>query len=134
MFSHENYTTLMFTMRLGSQGIPIWFKCFKGTDNDAFMIDTILQGIKEVSDMFSNYDFDLIFLADRWFNSCDILNYINSLGHTYCIRLKKTLYVYYFDEKENHIIRKTAGELFHYKHLSTTYNNILITKQKLILL
>ena len=72
MFSHENYTTLMFTMRLGSQGIPIWFKCFKGTDNDAFMIDTI-----------------------------------------------------------NHIIRKTAGELFHYKHLSTTYNNITITKNKL---
>ena len=131
MFSHENYTTLMFTMRLGSQGIPIWFKCFKGTDNDDFMIDTILQGIKKVSDMFSDYDFELIFLADRWFNSCDILNYIDSLGHTYCIRLKKTLYVYYFDEKEGHIIRKTAGELFHYKHLSTTYNNITITKNKL---
>lgn len=29
MFSHENYTTLMFTMRLGSQGIPIWFKFLK---------------------------------------------------------------------------------------------------------
>ena len=131
MLAHENYTTLMFTMRLGSQGIPIWFKCFKGNDNDAFMIDTILQGIKEVSDMFSDYDFELIFLADRWFNSCDLLNYIDSLGHTYCIRLKKTLYVYYFDEKENHIIRKNVGELFHYKHLSTYYNNINITKHQL---
>ena len=132
MFSHENYTTLMFTMRLGSQGIPIWFKCFKGvSDNDAFMSDTILQGIKEVSDMFSNSDFNLIFLADRWFNSCDILNYIDSLGHTYCIWLKKPLYVYYFDDKEGHIIRKTAGDLFHYKHRSTIYSDIFITKQKL---
>ena len=122
----------MFTMRLGSQGIPIWFKCFKGvSDNDAFMSDTILQGIKEVSDMFSNSDFNLIFLADRWFNSCDILNYIDSLGHTYCIRLKKPLYVYYFDDKEGHIIRKTAGDLFHYKHRSTIYSDIFITKQKL---
>ena len=48
MFSHENYTTLMFTMRLGSQGIPIWFKCFKGTNNDAFMIDTTIQALKKL--------------------------------------------------------------------------------------
>ena len=123
MFSHENYTTLMFTMRLGSQGIPIWFKCFKGvSDNDAFMIDTILQGIKEVSDMFSNYDFDLIFLADRWFNSCDILNYIDSLGYTYCIRLKKTLYVYYFDEK-----KITSSEKLQVNYFITNIFLLLIT-------
>ena len=117
MFSHENYTTLMFTMRLGSQGIPIWFKCF------AFMIDTILQGIKEVSDMFSNYDFDLIFLADRWFNSCDILNYIDSLGHTYCIRLKKTLYVYYFDMKK----KITSSEKLQVNYFITNIFLLLIT-------
>lgn len=29
MFSHDNYVTLMFTMRIGKQGIPIWFKSFK---------------------------------------------------------------------------------------------------------
>lgn len=29
MFSHDNYVTLMFTMRVGKQGIPIWFKSFK---------------------------------------------------------------------------------------------------------
>lgn len=48
MFSHESYTTLMFTMRLGSQGIPIWFKYFKGNDNDAFMIDTTIQALKKL--------------------------------------------------------------------------------------
>ena len=29
MFSHDNYVTLRFTMRVGKQGIPIWFKSFK---------------------------------------------------------------------------------------------------------
>ena len=29
MSSHDNYITLMFTMRIGKQGIPIWFKSFK---------------------------------------------------------------------------------------------------------
>ena len=29
MFSHDNYITLMFIMRVGKQGIPIWFKSFK---------------------------------------------------------------------------------------------------------
>ncbi len=29
MFSHDNYVTLMFTMRVGKQGIPILVKSFK---------------------------------------------------------------------------------------------------------
>lgn len=30
MFSHDNYTTLMMSMRVGKQGIPLWFRSFKG--------------------------------------------------------------------------------------------------------
>lgn len=30
MFSHDDYTTLMMSMRVGKQGIPLWFKSFKG--------------------------------------------------------------------------------------------------------
>ena len=32
-----------------------------------------------------------MFLADRWFNSSNLLRHINDLGHTYCIRLKKVI-------------------------------------------
>ena len=32
MFSHDNYTVFMITMRIGSQGIPLWFRCFKDKD------------------------------------------------------------------------------------------------------
>lgn len=37
MFSHDNYTVFMLSMRIGKQGIPLWFHCFKGNnDVDAF--------------------------------------------------------------------------------------------------
>ena len=29
MFSHDNYTTLMMSIWVGKQGIPLWFKSFK---------------------------------------------------------------------------------------------------------
>lgn len=29
MFSHDNYTVFMISMRIGKQGIPIWFRCFE---------------------------------------------------------------------------------------------------------
>ena len=42
MFSHDNYTVFMLSMRIGKQGIPIWFQCFKGiSNNNAFEIDTL---------------------------------------------------------------------------------------------
>lgn len=101
MFSHDNYVTLMFTKRVGKQGIPIWFKSFKqeyinkkkSTEKGgtiAFNEALIIEGIKHVSALFGG-KFDLIFLADRWFNPEKILSTIASLGHTYCIRLKKIL-------------------------------------------
>ena len=75
MFSHDNYVTLMFTMRVGKQGIPLWFKSFKqeyinkdislekgGTIT--FNETLIINGIKHVSALFGE-KFDLIFLADR---------------------------------------------------------------------
>ena len=33
MFSHNNYSVFMISMRVGKQGIPLWFRCFKGKDN-----------------------------------------------------------------------------------------------------
>ena len=34
MFSHDNYTVFMITMRVGKQGIPLWFRCFKGKPSE----------------------------------------------------------------------------------------------------
>ena len=131
MFSHDNYTVFMLSMRIGKQGIPIWFQCFKGiSNNNAFEIDTLKDAITQVSHLFQNRNLELIFLADRWFNSVDLLKHIDSLGHTYCVRLKKNIHVYPFIKKEGHIIQKDIGELSYFKYKSTTYNNIPFTDER----
>ena len=131
MFSHENYTVFMLSMRIGKQGIPIWFQCFKGiSDNEAFEIGTLKNAITQVSHLFQKRKLELIFLADRWFNSIDLLKHIDSLGHTYCIRLKKNMHVYPFVKKEGHVIQKDIGELSFFKYKSTTYRDIPLTDER----
>ena len=125
MFSHDNYTIFMFSMRIGTQGIPIYFDCFKGSsNNDAFKIETILKGIDAVDTLFKDQGFELIFLADRWFNSTDILQHIDSLGHTYCIRLKGNILVYQDNVEFN------AKNLKHRKYHAVVHKDVLITQNK----
>ena len=126
MFSKHNYTVLMFTMRVGTFGIPIWFKCFKDvSNNDAFKTQTIQQGIKDVSDLFKDTGFNLIFLADRWFSNTSILAYIDYLNHVYCVRIKGTIYVYTIDGH-----KCKASKLKHRKYKSVIYNDVYITDDK----
>ena len=140
MFSHDNYVTLMFTMRIGKQGIPIWFKSFKQEYIDkttslekgntiAFNESLIIEGIKHVSALF-NEKFDLIFLADRWFNSEKILRTIESLGHTYCIRLKKNIKVFIYDKKEGHKVWKWLSDLSSYKYKAIVHKDIELFDSK----
>ena len=98
MFSHSNYTIFMISMRVGTQGIPIYFKIFKGKGDAAFKEKIIINGISFVSKLF-NGKYELIFTADRWFNSVNIMKYIDSLGHTYAIRLKSNIVVYQMAKK-----------------------------------
>ena len=126
MFSKLNYTVLMFTMRVGTFGIPIWFKCFNNVyDNDAFLLETMEDGIKSVSNLFNNTNFNLIFLADRWFGSPKILSIIENLGHFYCIRIKGNTLV--FDENGNKV---KAKKLKHHKYHSTIHNDVFITEKR----
>lgn len=125
MFSKHNYTVFMFTLRIGTFGIPIWFKCFKNySNNDAFKFKTIEEGIISVSNLFKNTDFQLVFLADRWFGSSKILDIINSLGHIYCIRLKGNIIVY----KDGNKFK--AQKLKHRKYHSVIHNDVLITDDR----
>ena len=130
MFSHDNYTVFMISMRIGKQGIPIWFRCFEGKDcPDAFKEELIKEGISYVSNLFPN-DFELIFLADRWFNSTGLMKHIDSLGHTYVLRMKQNIKVFYFDKNEGHKVWKTLQDLPRYKHRSIKYEKIQITDSK----
>lgn len=125
MFSKSNYTVFMFTMRIGTFGVPIWFKCFKDiSKNGAFKLNTMKEGIEEVSRLFKNTDFKLVFLADRWFGSSKILDIINKLGHVYAIRLKGNIIVYVNGDKIK------AKKLKHRKYHSVIHENVFITDDR----
>lgn len=130
MFSHDNYTIFMISLRVGKQGIPLWFRCFKGKDDpNAFDENTLKDGITYVSSLFSDDD-DLIFLADRWFNSISLLEHIASLGRTYTVRLKGNIRCFVYNKKEKHSIWKTTSDLFAHESKSTFYKDILITNNE----
>lgn len=117
----------MITMRVGKQGIPLWFRCFKDKDDSkAFEEKLLKEGISYVSSLFDS-SYKLIFLADRWFNSTTLLQHIDSLGHTYCIRLKRNIKVFVYDKKEGHKVWKFLDEIVPYKYHSKSFNDILLT-------
>ena len=125
MYSKENYTVLFVSMRVGKQGIPIYFECFKGIKNpEAFYDRTIIKAIDNVFDLFKNKNLNIIFLADRWFNSKKVFEHIDKLGATYCFRLKSNLKISVYDKNEGHYIRKYTGDLLSWKHHSIYYNDV----------
>ena len=131
MFSHSNYIVFMITLRVGKQGIPLWFRCFKGDHaKESFQENMILEGIKYVNDLFGS-DYHLIYLADRWFNSTNILNCINTLGHTYCIRTKDHKILIY-DKKEGHEVWKNISDLSFQKYHALYYKNVKYTNKEYI--
>lgn len=129
MFKKDDYATFMLSLRIGKKSIPLWFRCFPdGHDSDeAFKENIIKEGILYVSNLFNDSKFKLIFLADRWFGSPTLLDFIDKLGHTYVIRLKSGLNIKYFDDKEGHVICKKIEDLFHYKYHATYYENVKYT-------
>ena len=74
--------------------------------------------------------YDLIFLADRWFNSTLLLNHIDFLGRTYVVRLKGNIRYYGYDKKEGHKIWTTTINLYAYENKSAFYNDIEITNNQ----
>lgn len=133
MFKSEDFVTFMISLRLGKKSIPLWFRSFDGghSSSEAFKEKLITDGIKYVSDLFKDSNYNLIFLADRWFTSPSLLDYIHSLGHTYVIRVRSDHFVFYFDNKENRYIRSKISNLFHYIYKATYYEAVLYTKRQL---
>lgn len=116
-------------MRVGKYCIPLWFRCFEGKDcPDAFKEELITDSISYVASLFDD-DMDLIYLADRRFNSTNIMEHIKSLGKTYVIRLKKNLSVLHFDKKEGHKVWKTLEKLPKYKYHAQIYKDVELTEK-----
>ena len=130
------YACFMLTLRVGKQGIPLWFRCFNGYDSknchDAFDKNMIIEGINYVSDLFKDFDCNLIFLADRWFgHHSHLLKHINSLGHTYIFRAISNIRIFYQFKGENHKIWSTIGKLNKYVYHSKSYKDVELFKERL---
>ena len=92
MFCKSSFTVFLLSLKIGKQGIPLFFRCFLGNNSpEAFSLSLIKEGISYVHNLFIHKDCKLIFLADRWFNFREIMEHINSLGDTYCIRTKTNI-------------------------------------------
>lgn len=130
MFSHDNYTVFMITMRIGKQGIPLWFRCFNNQPSDAFKLELLKEGIKYASDLFDD-SYKLIFLADRWFSSTSLLSYIDSLGHTYVVRFKGSIRFTYYNEEGKRRTKKLC-QVSTLKTKAVYLNNIKITGKKFV--
>lgn len=122
----------MITMRVGSQGISLWFRCFPNKNSpDAFKESMLCDGISYVSSLFDD-SYELIFLADRWFNSTSLMQHIQDLGHSFCIRLKNYLNIIVFDRLENHHIWSSIACLKARQTSSKFLYNIPITNNEFI--
>lgn len=111
-----------------NNGIPIWFRCFKGKhDPEAFKTALITEGVSYVFNLFKNKSCDIIFLADRWFNNCELMKYIESIGGTYCIRAKSnmSLYIYNYGKIVGSI-SEVEAKRFEEQH----FDKVLASKKK----
>ena len=139
MFVEDKHTILMFSLRIGKQGIPIYFKLFPGQfakhHGDAFKSKNIIAGISYCHNLIKsiNPNAEIVFLADRWFgNLFNIMDFINSIGDIFVFRCKKNMKVFYFDKKEGHKIWLPIENLPHYIHHSALYHNLEFTSSKYI--
>jgi len=128
MFCKDKFTILLFSLRIGKQGIPIWFRCFKGKHNPkAYSFDLIKEGISFCYNLFKDNDYHIVFLADRWFPHVQILSHIESLKCYYCIR-SKTFFTYTYEDKYGNSKTKHLRDIKPQKYSSKVLKNVLYTK------
>ena len=139
MFDKSNFTVFMLTLRIGKQGIPIYFEVFNGSNNgyhgDAFKMFNIKKGILYCHNLIKKFflSANIIFLADRWFgNIFPLMKFINSLGDTFVFRCKQNLKVFYQKYPEKHKIWLPIIKLPHLVHASKLYTDLEFTRNKYV--
>lgn len=139
MFTKNNFVTLMFTLRIDNQGIPIWFRTERTLSNchldiqmhsrkKLFKEQFIIDAIDDVINLLAPLNNKITFLADRWFFNLKILNHINKSGHYFCFRAKANCSVkaLVYDKKEKHKVWLFLYQLTSQKHHSIYYKDLIL--------
>lgn len=139
MFVEDKHTILMFTLRIGKQGIPIYFEAFPGKHKEghgkAFSATVIKKAVFNVHSLIKSAfpDAPIVFLADRWFgNLFPLMNYIHSLGDLFVFRCKSNMKVFWQPPKEDHKVWLPISDLPHYVHCSKLYTDLEFTSKKYV--
>ena len=128
MFCKDKFTILLFSLRIGKQGIPLWFRCFKGKHNpSAYSLDLIKQGISFCFNLFKDKNYHVIFLADRWFPHTPILSFIDSIGAFYCIR-SKSFFTFSFFNSHGSLSTKHLRDIKPCKYSAKVLNDVFYTR------
>ncbi len=132
MFCKDKFTIILFSLRIGKQGIPLWFRCFKGKHNpEAYDLDLIKKGISFCINLFDTNKFHVIFLADRWFPHIDILSHIQNNNCFYCIRAKSYFTYSYYNSKGS-LVTYHLRDISPIKSKSKVLHDILFTRKKFL--
>lgn len=129
----DRFTVLMFTLKIGKQSIPLFFRCFNFHDKEAYSLDLFKEGISFCYNLIKSIDneADIIYLADRfWSTHFKFMDYIDSLGCTYNIRTKGNTFTFVYDKKEKHIIKKSICTLNSKQYHSMLFENISISQKR----
>lgn len=133
----NNFVNLVFTLKIGKQSIPIWFRCDKTKSNRHHEIDEltkkwlfsekiIFNAIDEVIELLPPINTKITFLGDRWFCNLKMMKHINDKGHYFCFRAKvnSNIKVFIYDKKEKHKIYKKFTDFKVWKNKSLYYENL----------
>ena len=127
MYNKNKFTVFLLSLKIGRQGIPLWFRCFEGVDNpNAFNLNLMKEGILYIHNLFKDKNCNLIFLADRWFNFREIMEYIDDLGDTYYIRTKSNVAIH-IDNYEYSDMINTIADIEPYFSMSKYFDSVQIT-------
>ncbi|MFI3261265.1 MAG: transposase [bacterium] len=144
-FEKNEFVTIMFTLRINNQGIPIFFRSAKTKEfcknnqkelDDRIKVfdgDLIINAITEVSSYFKDKNVNLIFLADRWFPNLSVLNHIDKLGHKYVFRLKQDSNLGVFTKLRETDFNKawhTLSEIKPKKHCGKYIRDLIFGKEE----
>ena len=130
MYCKDRFTIFLLSLKIGKQGIPLWFRCFEGIDDaNAFKLDLMKEGILYIHNLFKEKNAKLVFLADRWFNFKEIMGYIDSLSDTYCIRTKSNVAIH-IDNYEDSEIIETIADIEPTFSKSRYFDSVQITSSK----
>lgn len=144
MFTKNNFVTLMFTLKIDNQGIPLVFRTERTLSNchseilkhsrkKLFSESFIKSLIDEVIDLLSPLNVPILFLADRWFFNLSILKHIQNKGALFGFRAKANSSVrfLFYDKHEKHFIYKHLSDLHQYVYRASYYQNIELGDMKL---